>query len=613
MGASSCSTQPATSALLSRWSCATEPPTIPKDRQSSTTAFSSVSTILRRADHPYHAAGRFGQPPSYSPMPMRPPPLLHPWKPRTDCPPLCCHLATPPQHVGQGAQMAQCRTPICTQACPAVPLPNSVMECPTLPSPTSFPTPTSTICKSPTCSAIAPVMRLHSSEAFLRDGGPYVPRHFPVNRELSRFLTAFIKHIWHGIPLDQTKYAGGQSPDSDLFVYDLLCATSLSLSIVLLGIRYVHELKVELCTSKEMSSDSWGIRAKLRALDEQTLFVASLMIAMKSPNGCCNTFTNQTWSKVSNLPLQLLNELEMSLCHALGFDLWTREDDYMSWLEIVEKAALKFATVTEALCLESCCQSPISATSTAVYTASYKEPEFGSHFPGATALPPTPTTPTSCHAFPDAALPSYVQQQSTRHYSWPSYGPLPRIGSIVLYANASRRSFPSCKPGHPYSRLSMANRLTERSQYSVQLRRIVGENDTWPIRDCRGQSPGALVVPKALATVTSACVDCPPSCTMGAYPSAGTYLPPTAAVSGQLSPDFGRIERNDSKLSGVRSWDDLQGRNDSSIPVYRLCSLLPDGICHALYSRSSPTPRVLTPSFGFPTCRLCSQSTENKK
>ncbi|KAJ1557971.1 hypothetical protein HK405_014722, partial [Cladochytrium tenue] len=76
--------------------------------------------------------------------------------------------------------------------------------------------------------------------------------------------------------------------------------------------------------------------------DERVAFVASLMIAMKSPNGCCNTFTNQTWSKVSKLQLSDLNAVELQICLRLGFDLWMKEADYLAWLRVVEVSAWSY-------------------------------------------------------------------------------------------------------------------------------------------------------------------------------------------------------------------------------------------------------------------------------
>ncbi|KAJ3333633.1 hypothetical protein HDU76_005862 [Blyttiomyces sp. JEL0837] len=153
------------------------------------------------------------------------------------------------------------------------------------------------------------------------------------------------------------------------FVGDLLKATAISLSIVLLGMKFVERLRVrrrdaferyeaavleamEKANSANGDGDvtmggdgNGGTASGTAAADlsvEAVVFVAALMVAMKSPNGCCNTFTNTTWSKVSRIPLPLLNAMEIDLCLHLRFELWVKESDYLKWLQTIEHSVLEF-------------------------------------------------------------------------------------------------------------------------------------------------------------------------------------------------------------------------------------------------------------------------------
>ncbi|KAJ3070215.1 hypothetical protein HDU99_002723, partial [Rhizoclosmatium hyalinum] len=88
------------------------------------------------------------------------------------------------------------------------------------------------------------------------------------------------------------------------------------------------------------------VQGMLGSLSAKTVFVAALMVAMKSPNGCCNTFTNKTWSEVAMVPPQMLNRLELDLVLLLGFDLWDGEQGYLQWLSFVRAAAREYSIKT---------------------------------------------------------------------------------------------------------------------------------------------------------------------------------------------------------------------------------------------------------------------------
>ncbi|KAJ3212001.1 hypothetical protein HDU67_004117 [Dinochytrium kinnereticum] len=62
------------------------------------------------------------------------------------------------------------------------------------------------------------------------------------------------------------------------------------------------------------------------------------MVAMKSPQGCDNTYTNKGWNRISKVPLHLLNAMELQMLISLRFDMWVSEQGFSVWLQFVESA-----------------------------------------------------------------------------------------------------------------------------------------------------------------------------------------------------------------------------------------------------------------------------------
>lgn len=180
-----------------------------------------------------------------------------------------------------------------------------------------------------------------------------------VTPELCEFLAALILRTWRGggFQLSDLEAQTGEGAALNChasyhhlrtfapFVYHVLKTTSISLSVVLLAVRFMHLLRLRQTRDGHWSKGYWNDSlSTMKGLfsDEKMVFVACLIIAMKSPNGCCNTFTNKTWSKVSNLPMADLNKLELEICLRLSFDLWAQESDYLVWLFSVEAAISEF-------------------------------------------------------------------------------------------------------------------------------------------------------------------------------------------------------------------------------------------------------------------------------
>ncbi|KAJ3001556.1 UNVERIFIED_CONTAM: hypothetical protein HDU68_006795 [Siphonaria sp. JEL0065] len=133
------------------------------------------------------------------------------------------------------------------------------------------------------------------------------------------------------------------------FVSSVLSTTQVSFSIVVLTLGILNKIqrKVNAAVIATPQPVEWSLEQESGDILERmsgkmsvkALFVVALMIAMKSPNGCCNTFPNKTWSQVALLPTLVLNSLEMDVCLLPGFDLWDKEADYSNWLNVVRNAA----------------------------------------------------------------------------------------------------------------------------------------------------------------------------------------------------------------------------------------------------------------------------------
>lgn len=65
----------------------------------------------------------------------------------------------------------------------------------------------------------------------------------------------------------------------------------------------------------------------------------ALMLANKILDD--HTYTNKTWSEVSGLPLQALNEGEIEFLQGLDFSLYVSQTTYNAWLELLERPDVK--------------------------------------------------------------------------------------------------------------------------------------------------------------------------------------------------------------------------------------------------------------------------------
>lgn len=117
---------------------------------------------------------------------------------------------------------------------------------------------------------------------------------------LAHFIACFIYSSWHGVPFSKIASHKKKSlAGFTTFVNDILRVTTLQLSVILLSLKLVLHLK--------------SLKPNLNGAEgsEFRLLVCTLMLSMKLLVD--NTYTNFTWQKVSRIPLDQINTVEVSV------------------------------------------------------------------------------------------------------------------------------------------------------------------------------------------------------------------------------------------------------------------------------------------------------------
>ncbi|KAG0055357.1 hypothetical protein BGZ83_008877 [Gryganskiella cystojenkinii] len=106
------------------------------------------------------------------------------------------------------------------------------------------------------------------------------------------------------------------------FCLDILCATLLSPSVILLSLKYIRQLMVGLKRSNKIVNTGEGA--------EHRFFTGALILANKFLDD--NTFTNKTWSEITGMRVKDVNHLEMQFLNGIDFRLFTSPAEYSEWL-----------------------------------------------------------------------------------------------------------------------------------------------------------------------------------------------------------------------------------------------------------------------------------------
>ncbi|KAF9900441.1 hypothetical protein EC991_007335 [Linnemannia zychae] len=106
------------------------------------------------------------------------------------------------------------------------------------------------------------------------------------------------------------------------FCLDVLSATLLSPSVILLSLKYIQQLMINLKENNKTPSTGEG--------SEFRLFTGALILANKFLDD--NTFTNRTWANITGISVKEVNYIELQFLQGINFRLFTRSYDYSEWL-----------------------------------------------------------------------------------------------------------------------------------------------------------------------------------------------------------------------------------------------------------------------------------------
>ncbi|CAG8449563.1 24017_t:CDS:2 [Dentiscutata erythropus] len=103
------------------------------------------------------------------------------------------------------------------------------------------------------------------------------------------------------------------------FCRDVISATQVSRSVIHLSLLYIHRMKINNPAIKGQNGS------------EYRTFTVALMLANKFLDD--NTYTNKTWSEVTNIPVSEINTMEMEFLGSLNYQLYVSEKQYFDWVQ----------------------------------------------------------------------------------------------------------------------------------------------------------------------------------------------------------------------------------------------------------------------------------------
>ncbi|KAG0208503.1 hypothetical protein BGX28_000557 [Mortierella sp. GBA30] len=175
------------------------------------------------------------------------------------------------------------------------------------------------------------------------------------------------------------------------FCLDVLSATLLSPSVILLSLKYIQQLMINLKESNKIVNTGDGA--------EYRFFTGALILANKFLDD--NTFTNKTWADITGMKIKDVNHLEMQFLNGIDFRLFTSSAHYSEWLANLTQFTGAYMPSQHLVACQqqtSAAQSPVSPTddtgmSTGLssatppqHVASSASGLYGSHSSAPTAL-----------------------------------------------------------------------------------------------------------------------------------------------------------------------------------------------------------------------------------
>ncbi|KAI9299482.1 cyclin-domain-containing protein, partial [Cunninghamella echinulata] len=132
--------------------------------------------------------------------------------------------------------------------------------------------------------------------------------------QLADFCSLAMPNIWGQLKQQPLK----RTVTFKQYCQKLIKATQISCACILVAFYYIHRLR----------SAYPFIHASIGS--EIRLFTTALVLANKYLDD--NTFTNKTWSEVSNIPVLELNIMEMEFLSALQYNIHVPYDQFFKWV-----------------------------------------------------------------------------------------------------------------------------------------------------------------------------------------------------------------------------------------------------------------------------------------
>ena len=145
-----------------------------------------------------------------------------------------------------------------------------------------------------------------------------IPMDSEVSAQLADFASFVINSIWHS----SDSPALLKRSAFRKFIEDILRKTRVSISVVILALRYVRRLK-------ESSPSISGADGS-----EYRLALVSLILAAKFLDD--NTYTNGAWAEVCSLMVGEVNLMEREFLAGVQYRLNVTEEEYSEWLHYLE-------------------------------------------------------------------------------------------------------------------------------------------------------------------------------------------------------------------------------------------------------------------------------------
>lgn len=224
-----------------------------------------------------------------------------------------------------------------------------------------------------------------------------------------------------GAPVRRIEGPAIACPNFKKWVHNLLSTTQVTQNVILLSLLYIHRLKV--------------LNPKMHGLpgSEYRLLTVALMLANKFLDD--NTYTNKTWSEVSQLSVNEIHVMEVEFLGNMRYSLLVTEKQWEEWL-------VKLARFREYLERARQVPSPadlLAPSPNALPVSALPSPTTVQHFP-------SPLQPTLAGQSPSASF--YAKQSSGQ--GWPTHA----AGQTPIWNPAStplsrKRSMPEFDLSEP--------------------------------------------------------------------------------------------------------------------------------------------------------------------